>query len=84
MFPLSLKQGHFGNQTINFLSPTNPYLYLKKCDSSSQIQQKRPFSWPAAALFRDTYAATSKKSVSTEPKARLFQKLNNKIFRFSI
>ena len=34
-----------------------------------------------AACFRDTYAPTSRKYVSTEPKTRSFQYLNSKIFR---
>ena len=72
MFPLSLRQGHFSNSTINFLDPTNPFLYFKKGDSSSQIQQKRPSQRLAVTPFRDTYAQTSKKYVSTEPRTRLF------------
>ena len=56
MFPLSLRQGHFSNSTINFLDPTNPFSYFKKGDSSSQIQQKRPSQRLAVTPFRDTYA----------------------------
>ena len=34
---------------------------------------KRLSQAPAVARFRDTYASTSRKYVSTEPKTRLFQ-----------
>ena len=55
---------------MTFLGPTPPFLYLKKCDISSQIQQKSPSQTPSAALCTDTYAPNSKKYVSTQPKAR--------------
>ena len=42
MFLLSLRQNHFSKEAIKFLGPTPPFLYLKKCNISSQIQQKRP------------------------------------------
>ena len=58
---------------MKFLGPTPPFLYLKKCDISSQIQQKPPSQTHPVALFTDTYAPNSKKYVSTEPKARSFQ-----------
>ena len=72
MFLLSLRQDHFSNSTKKFLGPTPPSLYFTKSDIFSQIQQKPPSHTPAVALFRDTYALTSGKYVSTGPKRRSF------------
>ena len=65
MFLLSLRQDHFSNSTIKFLGPTPLFLYLKKCDISSQIQEKTPSQASPLAHFRDTYVLTSKNYVST-------------------
>ena len=73
IFLLSVIQDRFSNETIKFLGPTPPFLYFKKCDLSSQIQEKRPSQTPAGAPFRERYAPTFKKYVSTEPRARSFQ-----------
>ena len=73
MFLLKLRQDYFSNYTIKFLGLTRQILYLKRCDISSQIQQKPPSQTHPAALFTDTYVTTSKKYVSTEPKTRSFQ-----------
>ena len=80
-FILSLRQDHFSNSTAKFLGPTRPFLYLKKLDMFTQIQQKWPSETPVVASFRDTYAPTSRKYVSTEPNTRSFQQLNSKTFR---
>ena len=60
MFIHSPRQDHFSNQTIKLLDPSPPFLYLKKSDIFSQIQQKRPSQTPVVTPFRDTYAMTSK------------------------
>ena len=72
MFLLSLKQDHFSNYTMIYLGSTPPFLYLYKCDISSQIQEKRSSHTPAVAPFKSRYALTSTKHVCTEPKARPF------------
>ena len=60
---------HFSNYIIKFLGPTPSFLYLKNCDISSQIQQKRPSQTLAVA----PYAQIPKKLVSTETKTRSFR-----------
>ena len=80
-FILGLRQDHFSNSTTKFLGPTRPFLYLKKRDIFTQIQQKRPSETPVVVSFRDTYAPTSRKYVSNEPNTRSFQQLNSKTFR---
>ena len=59
-----LRQDHFSNSRF--------YIF-KNTDIFTQIQQKRPYQTPVMARFRDTYAPTSRKYVSTEAKIRLFQ-----------
>ena len=67
VFLLSLRQDHFTNSARTFLGPTAPFLYFKNSDIFTQIQQKPSYQTPAVARFRNTYAATSRKYVSTEP-----------------
>ena len=81
MFQLSLGEDHFFNETIIFLGSTNPFLYFKKCDISSRVQQKRSSQRPLLVPFRDKYAPTSKKYVSTEPKRKSLTSIKNEIFR---
>ena len=66
MFLLSLRQYPFSNFTP-------PFLYLKKWETFTQIQQKQPSQRPVVARVRDTYAPTSRKYVSTESNTRSFQ-----------
>ena len=73
MFVLSLRQDHFINQTIKFVGPTPPFIYLKKVIFSVKFKKKRPSQTPLLAPFRDTYVPTSKKYVCTKAKARPFQ-----------
>ena len=68
LFLLSLKQDNFSNSTIIVLGPSPPFIYLKKCDIFSQIQQKCYSQRPVVAPFRDTRAPTSRKYISTELK----------------
>ena len=49
---------------------------FKNSNIFTQIQQKRPYQTPVVASFRDTYAPTSRKYLSTEPKTKSFQFLN--------
>ena len=72
MFLMSPIQNLFSNWTINVLGTTPPFLYLKNCGIFTQILQNRQSQTPAVARFRDRYAPTSRKYVSTEPKARYF------------
>ena len=72
-FLLSLRQNRFSIETIKSLGTTPPFLYLKRRDISSQVQQKRPSQTPAVAPFRHTYKLVSKKYVCTEPKTRSVQ-----------
>ena len=72
LFLLSLKQDNFSNSTIIVLGPSPPFIYLKKCDIFSQIQQKWHSQRPVVAPFRDTRAPTSRKYISTELKKRSF------------
>ena len=81
MFQLSLGEDHFFNETIIFLGSTNPFLYFTKCDISSRVQQKRSSQRPLLVPFRDKYAPTSKKYVSTEPKRKSLTSIKNEIFR---
>ena len=81
MIVLSLRQDRFSTETMKFLRRTPAFLYFKTCDISSRVQQKRPSQTPLVAPFRDTYAPTSKKYVSTEPKRRSLTEINNEIFR---
>ena len=81
MYVLSLRQDHFSNQKVKIVGPTPPFLYFKKSDIFSQIQQKRPSQMPAVARFRHTYAPTSRIYVCTESETRQLKKLNNKTFR---
>ena len=62
-----------------FRSHSSVFIF-KKCDISSQTHQKQPSQTPAMVIFRGTYALTSKRSTSTEPKTRPFQWINNEIF----
>ena len=50
-----------------------PFLYFKNSDTFTQIQQKQPYQTPVVARFRDIYAPTSRKNVSTKPKTKSFQ-----------
>ena len=71
LFLLSLKQDNFSNSTIIVLGPSPPFIYLKKCDIFSQIQQKCHSQRPVVAPFRDTRAPTSRKYISTELKKKI-------------
>ena len=74
LFLLSLKQDNsFRTQSSIFI--------FKKCGIFTQIQQKRPSQTPAVVCFGDTYPLTSIKYVSTEPKKKSFQLLNDKNLR---
>ena len=57
---------------MKFLGLTPLFLYLKKCDISSQIYQKPTSQTLVLPHFTDTYALTSEKYVSPEPKERSF------------
>ena len=72
MILLSLRGDLFSNQAIKSLGPTTPFFHLKKYGIFTQILQKRPSKTSAVARFRETYAPTSRKYVSTEPNAKLF------------
>ena len=73
---VSTEQDDFSNQTVKSLGPTPPFLFSKICGIYhtyfTHIQQKRHSQTPAVALFRNTYAPTSRKYVCTEPKTRPF------------
>ena len=68
------------------LGPTTTFLDFKNSDIFIQILPKRPYQMPVVARFRDTYARTSWKYVSTESKIRSSQKLHKIffIFHFSV
>ena len=73
MLLMSLSQDHFSNSTVKPLCPNLPFLFLIKCSILTQICQKQLSQRLVAALFRETYAMTSKKHVSTKTKTRSFQ-----------
>ena len=52
------------------LFSTSPFIDLKNSDIFTQTLQKQPYPTPVLARFRDTYAPTFRKYVSTEPKKR--------------
>ena len=70
MFLLSLREDPFSNSAKKFSGRTHPYLYLKNPDIFTQIQQKGLCHLTVVADFRDRYAPTSIKYVSTELKTR--------------
>ena len=61
--------------------PHPVFKLVKNSDIFTQIREKQPSPTPVVARFRDTYAPTSKKYVSTDPRTRLFQSLNKKCFK---
>ena len=73
IFVLSLRQYPFSNLTVKFLRLTPLFLYLKKWEIFTQIQQKQPSQRPVVTRVRDTYAPTSRRYVSIEPNTRSFQ-----------
>ena len=60
-------------QKLNNKVSASPLLCLKTCGVFTQILQKRTSQTPVAACFRDTYAPTSRKDNSSDPKTRSFQ-----------
>ena len=52
-------------QSLRFLGPTPPFLYLKACNTFSQIEQNRPSQKPAVTRSRDAHAPISRKYVYT-------------------
>ena len=73
MFLLSASEDFFSNSTVKLLGSTPRFLIFKTNGTFARILQKRLSRITVVARFRDTSAPASKKTVSTDSKAKSFQ-----------
>ena len=77
---LSLRQGHSSTSIKNILGPTPTFLDFKNSDIFTQTLPKRPYQTAVVIRFREMYAPTSRKYVSTEAKTKIISVVKQKKF----